>query len=102
MFRSAGLAALDSAGLPWRIAFTSPSLSGLWAAVSAGMGVTPRSLVGVPGMVAPLGRRAGLPSLPRVPLTLHRSATAGGPGADRLATILRGIAAAEVDRAGIR
>src|SRR5262249_56631609 len=31
LFRRRGLAALDAAGISWRLAFTSPSLSGLWA-----------------------------------------------------------------------
>ena len=32
-------AALDRAGIPWRIAFTSPSLAGIWAAAAAGLGI---------------------------------------------------------------
>ena len=46
--RSRAIAALDSAGIPWRIAFTSHSLSGLWAGVSAGLGVTLRTRIGLP------------------------------------------------------
>lgn len=41
--RSAAIAALNAAGRPFRIAFTSPSLPGLMAAVGAGIGVTVRS-----------------------------------------------------------
>lgn len=65
-FREAGCAALDAAGLPWRIAFASPSLGAAWAAVSAGLGVMPRLRLGAPAGVAPvpgLGRAAGLPSV---------------------------------------
>ncbi len=29
--------ALDRANIPWRLSFTSPSLSGIWAAVAAGL-----------------------------------------------------------------
>ncbi|MFG1343815.1 LysR substrate-binding domain-containing protein [Xanthobacter autotrophicus DSM 431] len=41
--RSAAISALTSAGRAFRVAFTSPSLHGLMAAVGAGMGVTVRS-----------------------------------------------------------
>ena len=45
-FRASAIEALDAAGMPWRIAFTSPSLAGLFAAVEAGLGVTPRTAHG--------------------------------------------------------
>jgi DNA-binding transcriptional LysR family regulator len=48
VFRTAALDALDGAGLPWRVAFTSPSLSVLWAAVGAGLGITARTALGRP------------------------------------------------------
>ncbi|MDQ0506102.1 LysR substrate-binding domain-containing protein [Xanthobacter agilis] len=41
--RSAAIAALSAAGRGFRVAFTSPSLPGLMAAVGAGLGVTVRS-----------------------------------------------------------
>ena len=62
-FRRMTLEALDRAGLPWRVSFSSPSLSGLWAAVSAGLGVTVRTELATPSRVIPL-RSARLPSLP--------------------------------------
>ena len=43
-----GLEALERAGRPWRVAMTSPSLTGLWAAVSAGLGLTTRAELGLP------------------------------------------------------
>ena len=43
-----GLEALESSGRPWRVAMTSPSLTGLWAAVSAGLGLTTRAELGLP------------------------------------------------------
>ncbi|MFX7938316.1 LysR substrate-binding domain-containing protein, partial [Acinetobacter baumannii] len=47
-FRETATAALDRAGIPWRLAFTSPNLSGLWAATAAGLGVTIRTGLGLP------------------------------------------------------
>ncbi|HUM11984.1 MAG TPA: LysR substrate-binding domain-containing protein [Myxococcaceae bacterium] len=64
-FRRLALQALDRAELPWRVAFSSPSLSGLWAAVSAGLGVTVRTELGTPPRVAAFTHRS-LPALPRM------------------------------------
>ncbi len=40
IYRARALAALDRAKMPWRIAYTSPSLAGTLAAVKAGLGIT--------------------------------------------------------------
>jgi DNA-binding transcriptional LysR family regulator len=42
-FRNAAIQALNDGGLPWEITTTSPSLSGVLAAVRAGLGVTLRT-----------------------------------------------------------
>jgi DNA-binding transcriptional LysR family regulator len=89
-FRAAGTAALDAAGIQWRLSFTSPGLSGLWAAVAAGMGVSPRTSAGLPGTVRVLEpHEAGLPAMPRISLSLHRADAEPAPAAARLALILR-------------
>lgn len=90
MFRRSALAALDRAGLPWRIAFTSPSLHGLWAAVEAGLGVTVRTAVGLPRRVQPLGAESGLPTLLEAPrrLCLHDGGRTLAPAVARLADII--------------
>lgn len=81
--------ALDRAGIAWRIAFTSPSLAGLWAAAAAGLGVTVRTGYGLPSSVRALDSAAsGLPLLPDLPLTLlHASATPSAP-VERLAQLM--------------
>ncbi|WP_230963037.1 LysR substrate-binding domain-containing protein [Burkholderia stagnalis] len=81
--------ALDRAGVPWRVAFTTPSLAGLWAAAAAGLGLTVRSHHGLPATVrlldaAPLG----LPELPSLPLMLLRRASSATPTVERLARIM--------------
>ncbi|CAO3436598.1 LysR substrate-binding domain-containing protein [Azospirillum doebereinerae] len=88
MFRQHGIDRLDGDGRPWRITFTSPSLSGLWAAVEAGLGVTVRTPLGLPDTLAILEPRCGLPALDSVPLELHRAASARSPAVDRLCGIL--------------
>ncbi|MFQ1965843.1 LysR substrate-binding domain-containing protein [Aeromonas veronii] len=55
LMRSRAIKALDDAGIPWRIAFTSQSLGGIWAAVQAGLGITVRSTIGMPASLATLG-----------------------------------------------
>lgn len=85
-FRAAAVAALDRAGIPWRVAVTSPSLSGLWAAAQAGLGVTPRVTDGAPAGVAPVA--AGLPPLPPMPLALAAATDGDTPAAARLRVLL--------------
>lgn len=88
-FRSAAIEALDAAGLPWRLAFTSPSLSGLWAAAAGGLGLTVRTTVNMPKTLAALDPTAfGLPALPTVPLALHRAEAESAPAVARLTDIL--------------
>jgi len=90
MFRAAGIAALDQAGIPWRLAFTSPSLAGLWAAAEAGLGVTLRTRIGMPPalrVVEPAS--VGLPPLPSLPLSLIEAEAEPPALVKRLAEILR-------------
>jgi DNA-binding transcriptional LysR family regulator len=54
LMRSRAIKALDDAGIPWRIAFTSQSLGGIWAALQAGLGITVRSAIGMPASLSPL------------------------------------------------
>lgn len=59
--------------MPWRVVFTSPSLSGLWAAVAAGIGISLRTLVNAPPSLRVLGPESGLPTVPAIPLLLVES-----------------------------
>jgi DNA-binding transcriptional LysR family regulator len=89
VFRSAGIAALDSAGIAWRLVFTSPSLSGLWAAAEAGLGITVRAPISLPVSLAVLDAAAlGLPKLAPMPLALHRAEAEPSPAVARLMDIL--------------
>lgn len=83
--RSAAIKALDGASIPWRVAFTSSSLSGIWAAVSAGLGITVRTGVGLPKQLRVLD---GFPELPRIGLILHRADSRPAPLVTQLETIL--------------
>jgi DNA-binding transcriptional LysR family regulator len=89
LMRTAATKALDSAGIPWRLAFVSPSLGGLWAATAAGLGVTIRTPIGLPAKVKSLvPDEEGLPELPKLGLVLHRAEAEPGPATARLASIV--------------
>ncbi|WP_186207278.1 LysR substrate-binding domain-containing protein [Burkholderia gladioli] len=77
-FRKRALDTLDQAGMAWRIALTSPSLHGLWAAIEAGLGVTVRTPLGLPERLRIWGDSSGLPPILSGPLqaclhTRHRT-----------------------------
>jgi DNA-binding transcriptional LysR family regulator len=87
-FRQAAVSALDAAGLPWRVTFTSPSLAGLWAAVDAGLGITLRTTASKPAHLKLLTAKSGLPRLPATDLSLHTAGRALSPAVKRLKDIL--------------
>ena len=70
-FRSAALDALAAAGRSCRIAFTSPSLSGLRSAVEAGLGVTARTRYMLAPGLSDVGSGLSLPALPPVAFSLY-------------------------------
>ena len=85
LMRAAACAALEQANLAWRQAFSSSSLSGIWAAVAAGLGVTVRTPVGVPDT---LQLRQDLPALPDIRLMLYRAESTAAVGCERLSDIV--------------
>jgi len=85
IFRRAALDALDRARLPWRPVFSSPSLSGLWAAVAAGLAFTVRSELGTPSGIIPLPPDA-MPPLPSLGLWVY-----GAPGADPVEALRKAL-----------
>lgn len=85
VFRDLALASLDKIGRQWRLACVSESMSGLQAAVLAGIAVT---VVGkssiLPGM-RQLGRLESFPTLPKVDLVLYRAGGRRNPAGDAMA-----------------
>ncbi|GFZ91103.1 LysR substrate-binding domain-containing protein [Dyella caseinilytica] len=89
MMRTAATQALDHVGIPWRVAFTSPSLAGNWAAVKAGLGVSVRTPLGLPADVRTLdAHETDLPVLPQLGLALYRSEAEPEPAVGRLAELI--------------
>lgn len=90
LFRTCATDALDRAGLHWLPAFTSPSLAGLWAAVSAGLGLAVRTPLGLPAGVRALAPgEQGLPALPSIALSLYLAQAQPDPVTAALGDIVR-------------
>ena len=63
-FRDMVLAALNEAGIPWRLAYVASTLPAVRAVVKAGLGVTARPVEMMSPDLRVLGQSEGLPSLP--------------------------------------
>lgn len=96
-FRHAALAALDAAGRRYRIAATSASLSGLAAAVKAGIAVTARTGRMAGGGIPPLDGDFGLPKLPEAEFALRLRPDTDAPATD-LADLLADMLPLAVNR----
>jgi DNA-binding transcriptional LysR family regulator len=71
-FRRAAVAALDEAGIPWRIALVSASLAAVRAAVGAGLGISVRTAEFIQSLGGGAHEIEGLPKLPQKQLCLYR------------------------------
>lgn len=85
VLRSAATRALDEARIPWRIALTSPSVAGIWAAVAAGLGLTLRTRIGLPDYLAVM---PGLPAVPALGYVLYFASEHVSPAARHLAALI--------------
>lgn len=81
-FRQAAIDALDRTGRPWRMVVSGSSLSGLRAAVAAGLAVTCRWRFGMAGL--PALSLASLPALPLAGLQVLQQGAQAAPLADLL------------------
>lgn len=81
------LETLEKAGRPWRIAFTSASVSGLSAAARAGIGLLPHSVRLMPPGLAIVPPREALPRLPDIQFAIL-SPDHPGPAVEALATTI--------------
>ena len=89
-FRSAATATLDAAGIGWSVNYSSTNLSGLWAAVNVGLGVTVRTPAALPPGLAMLDRDSGLPELPPLFISLYgQPGKTAAPVVDRLRILLQ-------------
>jgi DNA-binding transcriptional LysR family regulator len=87
-FRKAAVDLLETAGIPHRIAATSPSLDGLWAALQGGLGITARTAMQLPAHLVANRSLHRLPALPTLPVALHRDPNATNPALDTFYSLL--------------
>jgi DNA-binding transcriptional LysR family regulator len=83
--RANATAALQQAGIRYRMSYESPSLLGLFSMVEAGLAVAPLARCSVPKHLVQLGEAEGLPPLPELEVILARSARSARPPCDFLA-----------------
>ncbi len=77
--------ALEAAELDYRIAYSSPSLSALFAVVSAGLAVTVQLRSLLTGNLRILDESEGLPALPSASIMLMRNPHSQSPVTEKLA-----------------
>ena len=94
LHRQVGVAALDGAGLDWRMAFTSPSQQGLRAAVLAGLAVTALPQGDLEAGMLVIDGRHGLPALPAAQFQLLWRAAGTTAAAEAFGQLLREWSAA--------
>ncbi|VXC90929.1 HTH-type transcriptional regulator PecT [Burkholderia sp. 8Y] len=71
LFRRIAVEHLERSKTPWRVSYSSPTLTGIRAAVRAGLGVTARSVEMMGPDFRVLGEAEGLPRLPDVSYNLY-------------------------------
>jgi DNA-binding transcriptional LysR family regulator len=88
VFRRRAIQYLETANIPYRIAASSPSLDGLWAALLGGLGITARTALNLREGLVSARSLHDLPPLGSLPVTLHRNTHSNGVATDRMALLL--------------
>jgi DNA-binding transcriptional LysR family regulator len=79
LFRKLSIAELDAHHIPWRTSFISRTLTGIKAAISAGLGVTARTTELLDANMRVLTEGDGLPRLPEVAFYLYVQPSCASP-----------------------
>jgi DNA-binding transcriptional LysR family regulator len=87
-FREATLSSLDEAGIPYRIAYESPSIASIGAAVCEGLAVTSMARLSLMPTMKVLDGIHGLPPLPDVEIALYGPRGIASPAAQAVKTTL--------------
>jgi DNA-binding transcriptional LysR family regulator len=93
LFRKWAIEALGAAGMPWRLAFVSHSLTAVEAIVAQGLAITVVKAGTFPRKLRQLSDRDGMPPLPAADIHLHRAANLSPAG-----TLLAGHLAAGLSK----
>ena len=92
IYRDDAIGALERAGIAWSVAFSTASVTAMWAAVAAGVGVTARMDLGAPRSVRLVDEELGLPALRSTVLSVVRPVVRPGApseAVDALAALVR-------------
>jgi DNA-binding transcriptional LysR family regulator len=87
-FREATLSSLDEAGIPYRVAYESPSIASIGAAVCEGLAVTAMARISLMPTMKVLDGIHGLPPLPDVEIALYGPRGIASPAAQAVKTTL--------------
>jgi len=98
LYRNRAIHALETAGRPWHIAYTSPNFAGVQAAVSAGLGVSILPQGATLDDHRSLSAKEGFPAITNTELALVIAPDAS-PATRRLADLLAGFCSAADPRA---
>lgn len=90
-FRQSAIEALDRIGRPWRIVLASGSVSALWAAAEAGLGIVPRTSLHVPDALKPAPIAMELPPLPPAGIHLMAGGAGVSEAGNHLAEVIRAV-----------
>ena len=90
VFRQAAFQALERKVRRWRLALTTPSLPGVWAALRAAQGISVRTAHRLPSGIRDIGAELGLPKLPATEVRML-AASELSPAASDLRDMLSGI-----------
>lgn len=89
MFRQAAIEALDRANMPWRIVMSSASVSAVWAAAEAGLGITVRTRLNTPARLVDVSETFALPKVGSASLYLLQGRIATKSAAQHLELLIR-------------
>jgi DNA-binding transcriptional LysR family regulator len=89
-YRAAAIAALKGARMRWRLACTSPSAAGLYAAANFGFGVTPLLRSQLDQGLKDVGKELGLPPLPTADFAMWSTRKARSAAVKNLAEAIHG------------
>lgn len=98
-FREATLASLEAAGIPYRIAYESPSVASIIAAVSEGLAITALAGISLLPPIRPIDPGHGLPKLPDIEIALYGPCGAPSPAAQAVkVSLLQALSGALPER----
>lgn len=86
-FKEKAIKALDAQGIKWKVVYQSQSLSGIWPAIAAGIGITARTNIGRPKNLDVISK--GLPDLGNIEIQLNKSQAGSNDIMDRLIEIIK-------------